>query len=114
MEELIKQIYEKQFKPITFTIYNFIDSDGFVTELHAVYKEDFSIDDFEYIKLDISDFDKESLLQKDRFVLAKYNKLKKHIERELQEGYPKMKLFLMNDKTTLVIVKVKGYDLNPR
>ena len=61
-DELLRQLYEKDFVNLRYTVFNFIDSDGYVNEISALNKAHYGIDDFEFIVFDISDEDKKDVI----------------------------------------------------
>ena len=59
--ELLEQIYSSPYKKVTFSIFNFIENDGFIDELFCADKTRYGIDDFEYIKFSIDDKQKSGI-----------------------------------------------------
>lgn len=58
LKDFYAELDEKKFKPITFTIYNKMDDESFVTCLENFYGEKLSIDDFKYYDFELTDKEK--------------------------------------------------------
>lgn len=108
--ELIKQIKEKEYKPLRFTVYNFIEDDGYVTEISGLKGERFGIDDFEYISLDIPDEDRNAIRSENSNVINKYHMFSYHVEHSCQD-VPECMVFVMNDLGLVIAVKLKNFDV---
>ena len=109
-DELLRQLYEKDFVNLRYTVFNFIDSDGYVNEISALNKAHYGIDDFEFMVFDISDEDKKAIKNGNAFIIQKYRTFKHYIEKECQE-VPNCAIFIMKDLGIVIAVKLKYYNL---
>lgn len=109
-DELLKQLYEKDFVNLRFTVFNFIDSDGYVDEISALNKAHYGIDDFEFIVFDIPQEDKKAIKNGNALVIQRYKAFKHYIEKECQE-VPNCAIFIMKDLGIVIAVKLKYYNL---
>ena len=107
---LLKQIKEKEYKPLRFTIYNFIENDGYVAELSGLKGKRFDIDDFEYISLDIDNEDKVGIRSDNTSIINKYYMFSYYVEHTCQE-IPECMVFVMKDLGVVICVKLKDFDI---
>lgn len=116
MKELLKQITKDKFKPSNYTVYNMIDDNGYIDELKGMFKKDYDIKDFEYMFFDLSISEKNAIFYWMSSVLNTFRDLKYLIEHELQDDpdKPKAKLYVDKEKSTVMIVKLKEFDLVER
>jgi hypothetical protein len=113
MEKLIEQIKIKGFKPMSFQVYNYMDDNGYLTEMEVIFKEKFGIEDFELINLNLSENEKNGLKYRTKSVTSRFYNLKKFVEYKIQEDMnkPKSKLFILKDDGKVFLVKFKDFDL---
>lgn len=109
-DNLLEQLYDKDFNNMRFTVYNFIDSDGYVNEISALKHERLGIEDFSFMVFDISDEDKHGIKSNDSEIIQKYKDFKHYIEKECQK-MPQVAIFIMNELGIVVAVKLKHFDL---
>ena len=110
--DLLKQINSVPFKNVTFSIFNYIDNEGFVDELCGANKEKYGIDDFEYLKLLISEKEKNGIKFSNKEIVSNFKDFKSYIENDLQEGsIPKMRVFLINESGSLIVVRLKNFNI---
>lgn len=116
MEELLKQLVDKPFKPSNYTVYNIIEDDGFISELFGMYNEIYGVGDFEYIMFDLTIKEKNGILYRMSFMMNKFAEIKKIIEKEIQDNplKPKARLYVDKDKCFAFVVKLKEFDLKNR
>ena len=110
-DELIRQLYERDFSDMRFSVFNFIDEDGYVNEISALDNEKYGIEDFSFMIFDISDNDKNKIKLSDAATLMKYKEFKYYVEKECQKK-PKLSIFIMKDIGVVIAVKLKTYDLS--
>lgn len=113
MEELIDQIINSGFKPSLFSIYNYIEDDGFILELKRNFGINFGIDDFEYILLNISEKDRNGVRYRMKSILSKFEELKDFVEIDCQENKtkPKSKVYINKDGGFVFVIKLKEFNL---
>lgn len=113
MEELIDQIINSGFKPSLFSIYNYIEDDGFILELKRNFGINFGIDDFEYILLNISEKDRNGVRYRMKSILSKFEELKDFVEIDCQENKtkPKSKVYIDKDGGFVFVIKLKEFNL---
>ena len=109
-DELLKQLYDKDFVDLMFTVYNFIENDGYVAEISSAHGKKFDIDDFEFIVFDIPQEDKKAIKNGNALVIQRYQSFKYYIEKECQE-VPNCAIFIMKDLGIVIAVKLKYYNL---
>lgn len=110
-DDLLSQLKEMPFGRTPFTVYNFADDDGWVTELSALNKVcAYDFDDLETLKFVIPADDVEYLKMNRRSTVDFYNKFKKRVENELQT-IPNVAVFVIKDVGGVFAVKPKEYDV---
>lgn len=110
--DLLKQINSVPFKNVTFSIFNYIDNEGFVDELCGANKEKYGIDDFEYLKLLISEKEKNGIKFSNKEIVSNFKNFKSYIENDLQEdSIPKMRVFLIKESGSLIVVRLKNFNI---
>lgn len=110
-DDLLKQLKSSEFRPASFSIFNFIENDGFLTELYATEKIKYDIDDFEYLKFTVSDEIKNGIKYSKKDVLKEVQSFKEYIEKDLQKDVKKAKVYPIKVSGSLIIVKLKNFDL---
>ena len=110
-EELYKQLFENQSRELLFTVFNLIEDDGFVIEANNQDKTQYDMDDFDFIKFDISDDDKKAIKCKKSDVLNVLNDFKYEIERVKQKSFPYCRIYVMKDLGSVIAVKLKLFDV---
>lgn len=116
METLLKQVMDKDFKKSNFTVYSILDEDGFISELHGMFNVNYSIDDFEYIMLDLSIKEKNAILYRMTFMMDKLRDLRHLIEKEIQDNplKPKARVYVDKEKCFVFVAKLKEFNLKER
>lgn len=110
--DLLKQINSVPFKNVTFSIFNYIDNEGFVDEVCGANKEKYGIDDFEYLKLLISEKEKNGIKFSNKEIVSNFKNFKSYIENDLQEdSIPKMRVFLIKESGSLIVVRLKKFNI---
>lgn len=113
MEEFIKQILEKGFKPLTYSIFGYMDDKGYVTEWNGIFNTILTPQDFEYVLFDLKDNQKNGLKYRTKDIIGIFNDLKNFLEYKIQpeNKTPKVKLFVLKDDGKVFLVKFKDFDL---
>jgi len=106
METLLQQVRVKDFKPSNFSVYSIIEEDGFITELEGMFNEKYSVDDFEYMVLDLSIKEKNGILYYMSYMTNRIQDLKNKIE--------KARVYINREKCFISIVKLKEFNLKDR
>lgn len=116
MEALLEQITVKKFKQSNFTVYNIVEEKGFVTELEGMFNKRFSIEDFEYMVIDLTVKETNGLLYHMSSIMNRIKDLKKLIENDIQDDIlkPKARIYVNNEKGYVFIFKLKEFDLIER
>lgn len=110
--ELLEQLYNSPYKRITFSIYNFIENDGFIDELFCSDKTKYGLDDFEYIKFSIDDKQRNGIKYSKKEYTRFFKAFKEHVEKELQQiTIPKLRIYLIKESGSLIAVKLTSFDL---
>lgn len=110
-DDLLSQLKEMPFGRTPFTVYNFADDDGWVTELSVLNKVGvYDFDDLETLKFTIPAEDVEYLKVNRRSTVDFYNTFKKHVENEMQT-VSNVAIFVIKDIGGVFAVKPKGYDV---
>lgn len=116
MEALLEQITVKKFKPSNFTVYNIVEDKGFITELEGMFNKRFSIENFEYMVVDLTIKETNGLLYYMSSIMNRINDLKKLIEVQIQDDplKPMARVYVNNEKGYVFIFKLKEFDLIER
>lgn len=109
-DTLLSQLYNKHYVDLKFTVYNFIENDGYVNEISAVHNQKYDIDDFEFIVFDLPEDDSKAIKNSNAFVIQKYRTFKHYIEKECQT-IPNCSIFILKDLGIVVAVKLKTFDI---
>lgn len=110
-DNLLQQLYDKEFSDLRFTVYNFIESDGYVDEISAINGKKYDIDDFGFIVFDIPEDDKKGIKCGNAVTIQKYRVFKHYIENECQNK-PECAIFIMKELGIVIAVKLKSYNIN--
>lgn len=111
-DDMLSQLREMPFGRTPFTVYNFADEDGWVTQLSVLNKTSvYDFDDLETLKFTIPPDDVEYLKMNKRSVVDFYNEFKKQVEKEMQT-VPNVGVFVIRDIGSVFAVKPKGYDIS--
>ncbi len=113
---LLQQVREKDFKPSNFSVYSIIEEDGFIIELEGIFNEKYSVDDFEYMVLDLSIKEKNGISYYMSYMTNRIQDLKNKIEIEIQDNpsKPKARVYVNREKCFISIVKLKEFNLKDR
>lgn len=113
MENFLKQIRERDFKPSNFSVYGMIENDGYTIELEGMFGRRYSVDDFDYMVMELTEKEKNALLYRMSIITDKIKNLKEFIEVKIQEDRlkPKVRIYVNYDKRYMIIVKLKEFDL---
>ena len=111
IDELLSQLNNGSFRNMLFTIFNYIEEDGYLREIETKYGS-MDVDDFEYFLFSINEDEKKALKMKRKSGYKELLDFKYHVEKELQSGVPDVAIFLMNDKGAMVAVKPKTVRLS--
>lgn len=109
-DELFKQFKEKEFRPLRFTVYNFIENDGYVSEISMLKGKRLDIEDFEYFAFDIPDEDKNGIKCGNNSIIQKYSSFSYYVER--CQKIPECMVFVMKDLGIVIAVKLKDFDID--
>jgi hypothetical protein len=104
--KFIQQIIEGIWKPITFTIFNFIENEWFVHDLYLLDKEKYTVDDFEYLKLELTDKEKLCVKMHTKVFLQQIEEVREFFEKE-----PRMRVYVIHETGSIIVVKLKDVKL---
>lgn len=111
--ELLEQIYSSPYKKVTFSIFNFIENDGFIDELFCADKTRYGIDDFEYIKFSIDDKQKSGIKYSKREYTRYFKAFKEYVEKDLQEtAISRLRIYLIKESGSLIAVRLSSFRLD--
>lgn len=111
--ELLEQIYSSPYKKVTFSIFNFIENDGFIDELFCADKTRYGIDDFEYIKFSIDDKQKNGIKYSKKEYTRYFKAFKEYVEKDLQEtAIPRLRIYLIKESGSLIAVRLSSFKLD--
>lgn len=111
-ENLLEQLFTKPFRNLLFTVYNHIEDDGFVIEASNQDKENYGMDDFEFMKFDVSDDEKKAIKNKKSDIMHILNDFKYEVERERQPLFAHCRIYIMKDLGSVIAVKTKNFDVS--
>lgn len=116
MDVFIKQIKEKGFKPLLYSIFGYMDDNGYIDEWNSMFKTKLTPDDFEYVLFTLKENEINGLKYRSKDVITTFNKLKTFFDVEVQcdEKLPKAKLFVLKDEGKVFLVKFKTFDLTSK
>lgn len=107
---LLDQLKKKEFGQLRFTIYNFIENEGYIAELSGHNGRKYDIDDLEYVAFDIPDEDKNAIRSENRDVISRYNSFGHYID-GLCKGFSECGIFVMKELGIVFAVKPIGFDV---
>lgn len=111
MDYIIKQIKDNDgYKEIPFSIYGFIEDDGFVAELDAFFNEKTDKSDYIYKLIDLDEKDKKNILIRNKNSIKKILTIKQQIENISDNKTSMIKVYLKKDKGVVFIVKYKDFN----
>lgn len=109
--DLVKQLLNKDFKNLNFTVYNFIDGNGYVKEMSVIRNEKLDIEDFSFIVFDVPTEQRSEIKSNNYDTIKKYNEFKYYVEKECQQT-PQLCIFIMKELGVVIAVKPKLLDIN--
>jgi len=110
---LLKQLLEKGLKPAIFSIFNYIEDNGYLVEWENVSQEKFSIDDLEYIYFQLPENIKNGLKYRNKEITKTFNEFKFLIENKIQfdKNKPKTMVLINKDNGECFLINQKSFDL---
>jgi hypothetical protein len=113
MEKLIQQIEEKGFKPILYSIFNYMEENGYIIEMESQFSCVLGPSDFEYMVFTLTESEKNGLKYRVKSVISRFEHLKNILEAEKtgNNKYSKCILFILKNEMKVFLVKFKDYDL---
>lgn len=102
VRDFYEELKDKNFKNITYTLFNKIDDECYVDFLNKKLNNIYSVDDFEYYDFDLSD--------KERFLIKMYNSEYLKNVKALQSkinNFIGVKVIIDHDFGRLIVVKLK-------
>lgn len=102
MRDFYNEINDKEFKPISFGIYNKIDDDSFPLYIRNQYNIVCSIDDFEYQKFILDDNEKKSLKKRDSLMELNITILKQKLSKN-----DRIRVYIDKEKSEIYVVRLK-------
>ena len=110
---LIEQYFEKGYRDMLFSVYNYLDERGYVMECSARDGKDYSIDDFEFINFDIEPDEKTVIKSEEKdFMFKEYLKARHDMENLMENKDRHCTLMTLKDFGMLVAVRLKKNDSN--
>ena len=106
MRDFFNEIEDSKFKNVSYGLYNKLDDDSFVKYLNTKYKQCFSIDDFEYQEMELSDKEKFLFKMRNREFGVAVLVLKQKLSK-----YDMYKVYSDNDKGKIYVVRLKNHSL---
>ncbi len=104
VSDYIKQVNTNEYLGLTKKLFNEIEEEGWLGDLEEHYDSGFSVKDFKYTKLELSDNDKKGLKNFDDDVVNKFNDF--DIELKSKEAYPYKTIDMIDyDKGIVYIIK---------
>lgn len=103
---LSDEINDLSFRTVTYTIFNKIEEDFFVHECENADKEKYSVDDFEYALMHLSDKDSFLMKMRNKDMLDRINCFKRVFA---DNQY--VKIYSLFEKGEILIVKLKNKPL---
>jgi hypothetical protein len=100
------ELNEDNFKKITYTIYNKMDDENYITYLEKKFNEVFSVEDFKYYDFDLTDKEKFLLKMHNKDYLNNVKILKKEIS---TDG---IKVYVDFEEGIVRVVKLNKINLN--
>jgi len=102
----LKQVHIGEYVDITDELWNEIQEEGFVDDLNDYYGETYEQDDFETLILDISDDDKEGLIDFNDDTVNKFADFDYNLKKEQEPEYPTMVDFIDYDNGIVYIIRL--------
>ena len=103
-----EQLSGDNWRGLLFSIFNFRESEGFLTELKALTKKTYYMEDFVYMKLKVDDTVKNGIKNSDEEVMGDVKEFKKTIE-----GLnPKARVYPIKESGSLIVVKTENSSIN--
>ena len=110
---LIEQLKHADYKRVTFGIFNFIDSEGFVDEVSSCDKTKYDIEDFCYYKFNLSDKEKNGIKYSKKEIIHFFKEFKSYIENSVQKNnIPKIRIYIIKESGSLIAVKLVEFNVD--
>ena len=111
VDNFMEQLRNGDFRPASFSVFNFIDNDGFLTELYAIDKVNYDIDDFEYLNFSLTDDIKNGIKHGKKTIMKDITDFKKKVDDMLPDNEKKIKVYPIKYSGSLIAVKLKSFSL---
>lgn len=111
MKKLLEHIIEKGLKPMSFSVYNYMDDNGYITEMENYLKTNLVLNDFEYMVFNLTEQEKNGLKYRNKEIISKFENLKIFLEKTIQQENTKTILFILKDEAKVFLVNLKDFGL---
>lgn len=88
IQDYLHQVDMGDYQELTQELYDFICMEGWLVSLEEEYDTEFNIEDFEYIKLKLTDEDKKGLIEMDDETMNKFNDFDLKLKEDQEFPYP--------------------------
>lgn len=102
MRNFCEELKENSFKRLTYTLYNKLDEENYISYLEKVLKEPLSIEDFEYYEFPFDDKERFSFKMRNKMMSNELKKLK-----TLCSSKFGIKLCVDYENGKIIVVKLK-------
>lgn len=109
--DLIEQLQNGNFRKMNFTVFNFIDDNGYIIEIDNFYKRKHSIDDFQFMLFAVDADDKRLIKNNRKDIMTTIRAFKYEIENERQKKFSLCRIFIMKDLGIVIAVKPKSFNI---
>lgn len=101
----LNQIEYGDYKDLPQFLFDMISMEGWLVNIEEEYNEEYYIDDFEYLTLELSDEDKKGLKNMDKNVVEKFSKLDLELKKQMTYPYDTLD-FIDYDKGVVHIIRL--------
>lgn len=105
IDNYLTQVWTGYYEELSEELFDFISLEGWLVSIEEEFKEEYTIDDFEYLILDISNEDKTGLMSNSEETVEKFNKF--DLELKKNQEYPFDTLdFIDYEKGVVYIIRL--------
>ena len=106
IENYIKQTVIGEYNELTEDLYSIICEEGFVSDLEEINEQEYDINDFEYLTLNLIDEDKHGLIDFDDKIVDKFNDFDFRLKESQMPDYPSTVDFIDYEKGIVYIIRL--------
>lgn len=111
-ENLIQQLQDGNFKKLNFTIFNYLDDNGYIIEINNFYKKKHGIEDMQFMLFTINESEKKAIKNNRKEIMNNIYDFKYDVERNFQKEFAICRIYVIKELGIIIAVKPKLFDIS--